>query len=343
MIYVYKPILFHLDSTDVLKKKADFPLPIPIVKFVIPSGYDGHVYKPRPCSDPAKWVFSSIFYWVFCCLPCNAPCYYFPSLMISCYENIPLMVDLSCMAAHNSHGQHLLFHTTRHSQAYPINCWSHGFVHFDVYKCTICNFYIHIRCTVLPKRVRFHEFDQHPLYLITSTNSSGRNDIREVCEEGIELKYWFYRWAKCDYSFHVNCIPSVGYLSKVKFGEKISMSCHSHPLTLKRMLTIGKKWEVRVLPPNHSRIGWSSGFMLFTLWLLNSFFLCKEFTLILWYSYVKGFGGNHITSDIWRSSYLIFYVARNKVTYIIVYSFTNLSNSNFFLCQFEILMKHLYV
>ncbi|KAG6433607.1 hypothetical protein SASPL_105222 [Salvia splendens] len=85
--------------------------------------------------------------------------------------------------------------------------------------------------------VHFRKIDQHPLHLIT-TNTTG-ND-HDVCEEDIEWKYWFYHCAKSDYSFHVNCIPSLGFLSEVKFGGKFSMSGHSHPLTLKRMLTFGR-------------------------------------------------------------------------------------------------------
>ena len=144
---------------------------------------------------------------------------------------------------HNSRNQHLLFRTSHpRSLTSTISCCSSGSIAFDVYKCTICDFYIHIRCAVLPKKIRFHKFDQHPLHLISTGTSSIGSDhnICEVCEEGIECKYWFYRCAKCDYSFHVNCIPSLGYLSKVKFGGKFSMSCHFHPLTLTRMLTYGR-------------------------------------------------------------------------------------------------------
>ncbi|XP_047965533.1 uncharacterized protein LOC125209995 [Salvia hispanica] len=190
---------------------------LPILKF----GFTTRVrdVMAQPCPDPAK-----------------------------CSVGIPLMVDLSWMATpsivkHSSHSQHLLFRTSRRSMISPISCCSSDSLAFDVYKCSICDFYIHIRCAALPKMIHFHKFDQHPLHLITAgtSNSFGSDhDICEVCEEDIECKYWFFHSAKCDYSFHVNCIPSVGYLSKVKFGGKYSMSCHSHPLMRKRMLTYGR-------------------------------------------------------------------------------------------------------
>ncbi|XP_047974952.1 uncharacterized protein LOC125217161 [Salvia hispanica] len=197
--------------------------------------------KAEPCPYPDKWFFSSIFLCVFCCLPSNSPCYYYPE-----EELTPLMFDLSCMAApniikHSSHSQHLLFRTTRTLQFSLISCCSRGSTIHDVYRCTMCHFLIHIRCALLPKMVHFRKFDQHPLHLITTSTINGSDhDICEVCEEDVECKYWFYHCAECDYSFHVNCIPSLGYLSKVKFGGKYSMPCHSHPLTLRRMLTYGR-------------------------------------------------------------------------------------------------------
>ncbi|KAG6389987.1 hypothetical protein SASPL_151463 [Salvia splendens] len=214
---------------------------LPIIKFEIPTGYNS--LKTQPFLDPEKWYFSSIFLCVFCCLPTNAPCYYIREDDLGL-----LVVDLSCMATpmiikHSSHSQHILFRTTRLSpQASPMTCCSRRSTLHDVYKCTTCHFYIHIRCALLPKRVHFRKFDQHPLHLITTAtiNTGSDHDICEVCEEGIECKYWFYHCAICDYSFHVNCIPSLGHLSKVKFGGKSSLTCHSHPLTLTRMLTYGR-------------------------------------------------------------------------------------------------------
>ncbi|XP_047966361.1 uncharacterized protein LOC125210810 [Salvia hispanica] len=217
---------------------------IPIIKFGLPMDRNGERLKAQPCPCPNQWFFSSIFFCFFCSLPCNGPCYFFSDSEHPLHD-VPWMIDLSCMAApsitkHSSHSQHLLFRTARYSQASTISCCSRGSTFLDVYRCTTCDFYIHLRCALLPKRVHFRKFDQHPLDLITSNSSGSDHDICEVCEEGIECKYWFYRCAKCDYSFHINCIPSLGYLSKVKFGGKSSMPCHSHPLTLKRMLTYGR-------------------------------------------------------------------------------------------------------
>ncbi|XP_042034849.1 uncharacterized protein LOC121781202 [Salvia splendens] len=177
---------------------------LPIIKSEIPDGFRIDTFKSQPCPYQAKWFFNSIFFCIFCCLPCNAPCHFFPETGFG-LNHIPCtMVDLSCMAApsiikHISHSQHLLFRTSAYRLASPISCCSRRSLLYDVYKCTICDFWIHIRCALLPKRVRFREFDQHPLNLITTAtniSSGSDHDICEVCEEGIECKYWLYHCAK---------------------------------------------------------------------------------------------------------------------------------------------------
>ncbi|XP_057803414.1 protein VACUOLELESS GAMETOPHYTES-like [Salvia miltiorrhiza] len=136
---------------------------------------------------------------------------------------------------HASHGQHLLFRTNRLSAATPLTYCPNDSLLYDVYRCIVCDYYIHISCAMLPKRIVFHEYHQHPLHLLFTATTT-----REYfCEKDIDLKYWMYGCAECKQWFHINCIPSLGYLSKVKFGGTISIpDCHIHDLILTRMLTL---------------------------------------------------------------------------------------------------------
>ncbi|XP_075515621.1 uncharacterized protein LOC142550275 [Primulina tabacum] len=112
-----------------------------------------------------------------------------------------------------------------------------------VYHCGVCNFMIHIDCARLPKIVT-HKFDKHPLTLTFASSSQDQNmdHLCEFCEEAIDSKYWFYHCAECDQSFHVDCIPSEGKFSKIKFGGTVEVPCHeNHPLTLTRMMNLGSQ------------------------------------------------------------------------------------------------------
>ncbi|KAL3625947.1 hypothetical protein CASFOL_029496 [Castilleja foliolosa] len=94
---------------------------------------------------------------------------------------------------------------------------------------------IHIGCALLPKKAR-HKFDKHHLELVTSGWAEKECCFCEFCEEDIDQKHWFYHCGECDQSFHVKCIPSVGRLSRVKFGSTVDVPCHPrHPVVLTRM------------------------------------------------------------------------------------------------------------
>ncbi|XP_073020587.1 uncharacterized protein [Primulina eburnea] len=117
-------------------------------------------------------------------------------------------------------------------------------LYYDIYSCTQCRFSIHIGCALLPKTVS-HKFDEHPLTLITDSSAQdlGGDLFCEFCEEDIKLSYWFYHCMECDHSFHVECIPSTGRYSRIKFGGTVVLpACHGdHPLTLVRMLSVGSQ------------------------------------------------------------------------------------------------------
>ncbi|KAL6531244.1 hypothetical protein OROHE_014313 [Orobanche hederae] len=81
------------------------------------------------------------------------------------------------------------------------------------YECRTCqDFVLHTWCAMLPKTVT-HKFDPHPLQLTTNACAP---DICEICEKGIKEKVWRYSCESCDHSFHVDCIPCLDIMYKIK-------------------------------------------------------------------------------------------------------------------------------
>ncbi|XP_073278502.1 uncharacterized protein [Primulina huaijiensis] len=162
-------------------------------------------------------------------------------------------IDVECVASphaikHESHSQHLLALSI---PWYPRKTFLCCDVYYSLaaYSCRLCDHHIHAQCAFLPKTV-MHKFDKHPLTLIYDPavqipqEENKENDyLCEFCEQDIDAKFWFYYCDKCDQSFHINCIPSTGKLSKIKFGYNIDLPrhVHDHPVTLTRMLTMGSQ------------------------------------------------------------------------------------------------------
>ncbi|XP_073044112.1 uncharacterized protein [Primulina eburnea] len=166
------------------------------------------------------------------------------------------VIDAECVAApttikHISHSPHLLALTVPWNAKY-LCCGGADFSYYAYsYICSLCDYYIHVSCAFLPKTAE-HKFDEHPLDLIydpilqiphKEDEEKQRHYLCEFCEEDVNPKFWFYYCGKCDQSFHVNCIPSTGKLSKIKFGRKIDLPrhVHDHPVALTRMLTMGSQ------------------------------------------------------------------------------------------------------
>lgn len=211
-----------------------------------------HFHLHRQCSEilsrasypkqKPKQSLCSLFYCRFCGIPSNGLIYYFSS-------NIK---DISCLSAprfvkHESHRQHVLYHfdvSYRFDKRRTLNCCSTPDKFWYAYACVDCDFAIHVHCAFMPKRVE-HKFDVHPLDLITTsiikdtTNSS--DYFCEFCEEDIDTRFWYYGCEECNNLFHIKCIPSIGYLSKVKFGNSITVPCHPHQVTFVRMLGYGSQ------------------------------------------------------------------------------------------------------
>ncbi|GFP97446.1 hypothetical protein PHJA_001888700 [Phtheirospermum japonicum] len=174
------------------------------------------------------------------CGLCNRPCNGF----FYCYDDFMLMLDLECTSApktimHASHGQHVLSKELNRNRtpAQPAVCCSDN-TRRGSYRCVSCDFWIHVGCALLPKKAS-HKFDKHHLELSFYFKNWVEREccFCEFCEEDIDQRYWFYHCADCDQSFHIKCIPSVGLLSKVKFGGTLHVPCHPrHPVALTRML-----------------------------------------------------------------------------------------------------------
>ncbi|XP_042003787.1 uncharacterized protein LOC121752757 [Salvia splendens] len=106
------------------------------------------------------------------------------------------------------------------------------------YECSSCPiFKLHVRCALLPKTVR-HYYDQHPLRLTTNAPEGGTNGTDEffceVCEERIDIEQWNYSCSKCYQLFHVDCIPSIDQLSRIKLGSHVRVDVHGCPVELVR-------------------------------------------------------------------------------------------------------------
>ncbi|CAA0824661.1 Unknown protein [Striga hermonthica] len=238
---------------------------------VLAFGYRGSLYQ-----DSNKYLFHSTFPCFFCQRPCNGLGY---RAYINTYttamtdlETNPYtiamadleinpytiaMADLECASAphattHSSHEQnyHILI-LTMQTELIPLSCcrelWPSSPWPFQpsasrTYRCVSCDYAIHAGCAFLPKKVS-HKFDKHPLELMFTGSPNGKDEcLCEVCEKDIDQQYWFYHCAICEQSFHVECIPTVGLLSKIKFGSTLDVSCHTdHPVALTRMLTVGNQ------------------------------------------------------------------------------------------------------
>ncbi|XP_073138907.1 uncharacterized protein [Henckelia pumila] len=193
------------------------------------------------------------FFSVFYCDHCSYECNGFG------YSLEGFHVDVECASVpriikHESHKNHYL-HLTTSALDYDsdvLSCCIDDYNRFGnlYYRCTTClSFKIHFRCAIMPRQVG-HKFDKHLLRLITDGGNLVGLSMEylencgfcEFCEKPMDPSIWFYYCSECDHYFHVKCIPSVGKLSKMKFGGTLDLvGCHDHPVTSVRMLTVGNQ------------------------------------------------------------------------------------------------------
>ncbi|CAH2058030.1 unnamed protein product [Thlaspi arvense] len=116
--------------------------------------------------------------------------------------------DLPGETHHKSHQDHpltLLLSPPNDESVYTCNAcdqYGSGFV----YHCSNCKYNLHVGCASLPEAIE-REDHEHPLILLYSTPSKGREDTIftcSTCEDTIPEDLWVYYCKDCDYGTYVN-------------------------------------------------------------------------------------------------------------------------------------------
>ncbi|KAI7756568.1 hypothetical protein M8C21_009878 [Ambrosia artemisiifolia] len=157
-------------------------------------------------------------------------------------------VDINCAfipneITHEAHPGHLLLKVK--PSTYPLCKACHWYVTEWGFHCPTCDFFIHAKCALLLPREVKHKLDKHPLSL---RYEPAENHIEEyfceLCEDEFNPWKWFYHCTTCAQSMHPACAPlilqsqceqatysEVYYYLNMKFGGKIEIKDHPHPLT----------------------------------------------------------------------------------------------------------------
>ncbi|XAR68563.1 Histone-lysine N-methyltransferase [Bertholletia excelsa] len=102
------------------------------------------------------------------------------------------------------------------------------------YLCGSCKYNICIGCILFPQTIG-HRYDKHPFALMHDTSLLDHVDDEyycEICEEEIDIKYWFYHCNDCNQSLHTRCIRPTWW--RFDFGNNwISLKHVKHPHHLK--------------------------------------------------------------------------------------------------------------
>ncbi|XP_057770232.1 uncharacterized protein LOC130990051 [Salvia miltiorrhiza] len=122
-------------------------------------------------------------------------------------------VDDSTMK-HPSHPQHQLIKNTR-SCSFP--CDACGATHKgNAYICTICNYWIHESCALLPVSAHFpHHRPDHSLSLAFNLPNEyiKYEFVCAICSETLPMRRWVYHCQLCRYVVHINCATNTSSLS----------------------------------------------------------------------------------------------------------------------------------
>ncbi|KAL1533971.1 hypothetical protein AAHA92_15749 [Salvia divinorum] len=232
--YVYPPFYSCSECPDFFLHGCCARLPA-LIKHPAHAEHDLVLYSKAPKSSNISARFSCKG----CHLRCNGYAY-------SCETCDDFILDVVCALinpaiTHEPHkSTHILF-MSRSMIPFGIDekcscCTS--ILNGICYECSSCpSFKLHVRCALFPKTVG-HAFDQHPLRLTTAApegGTSGTNEFFcEVCEENIEIERWNYSCSECDQWFHVDCIPSIDQLSRIKLGSNVRLDVHGCPVSLVR-------------------------------------------------------------------------------------------------------------
>ncbi|KAM3357827.1 hypothetical protein P3S68_020758 [Capsicum galapagoense] len=148
------------------------------------------------CNACDKSNISSNFY------GCNS-CQYF--LHENCL-NAPRFLDRS---SHTSHHLTLLPLPTYSSRSYTCDACGTAGNGFS-FSCAPCEFDIHMQCALLPQTVCLCKHHHHELQLIFESPFDDENTIFvcDICQDNVDLSYWFYYCVHCDFGTHLECAIS---------------------------------------------------------------------------------------------------------------------------------------
>ncbi|KAL3533933.1 hypothetical protein ACH5RR_007454 [Cinchona calisaya] len=146
------------------------------------------------------------------CSNCNNS---FTGFSYKCGNCDSYILDLSCAKirdsiTHDAHEHKLFLSDDDQSKMGTINCNACGNSCCDkqqTYVCTLCEFYLHLKCAFLPRKSR-HRFDRHSLTLMFKSDHNELEEyICDICEdEKRNPNHWFYGCNECDFAAHVDCI-----------------------------------------------------------------------------------------------------------------------------------------
>ncbi|KAL4639744.1 hypothetical protein ACB092_03G240000 [Castanea dentata] len=164
---------------------------------------------------------------IFQCISCKRGCNGF-----SYYEKeADLNFDVQCaltlasdILTHKGHEHQLFFSTTEYEQT----CTSCNSKTPFIFRCTICEFALDLKCATLPHTTRYKQHE-HPFTLCYTVEDDSNEYYCDICEEERDPKYWFYYCENCTYPAHPNCI--LGKYTNIWFGDTYTSDCHPHPLT----------------------------------------------------------------------------------------------------------------
>ncbi|KAL3637270.1 hypothetical protein CASFOL_019569 [Castilleja foliolosa] len=200
---------------------------------------------------------------MFRCRGCRCQCNGFAYACVKC-DNYYLDVVFAFMhtsITHDGHAKSHILHPPKYFKGWMcIRCGNEILIYGEIgYECNSClNFSLHARCALLPDTIT-HKFDRHPLKLLIPTQSliddnhlplvvkGGGNQEEEektmfceICEDDMDDKHWHYGCKECDQYFHVDCIPYLDHLSRIKFGftSTARVTCHDCPLECVRAVSV---------------------------------------------------------------------------------------------------------
>ncbi|KAL3651707.1 hypothetical protein CASFOL_004709 [Castilleja foliolosa] len=190
---------------------------------------------------------------MFRCSGCQRQCNGFAYTCAKCYD---FYLDVVCAFMHTSitYDGHANSHILHSRDPFIgsktcICCGKYTVEYLGVigYECTNCrDFFLHARCALLPDTVT-HKFDKHPLKLLITTErlinqeeEKEEDMFCEICEDDVDDRSCYYGCKECDQCFHVDCIPGLDELSRIKFGftSTARVKCHDCPLACVRALSV---------------------------------------------------------------------------------------------------------